>query len=542
MSAAPVTASGRPGSAHRLAARRAPRPGLARLDAALGRVPMGTLVLGVLAAIGATAVVLAGTGALATDPVALLASAATALAATWLGTTVGARVTRSRPHPTSWAVTGLILFLLLWPGTTAAGLLTVAAAGLVAGLSKYVVAVRGRHLLNPAAAGAAALGLLALVVPGIATASWWVGSAALLPVVAVGALLVLWRTRRLGYAAAYAVPAWALTVLGYVLLGTSVADAAWWALSASPVVFLAGFMLSEPLTTPARRWQRTVVALVVAVLSVAPLYVDAPLTPELALVVGNVVAWVLSGRGPSTLLVTASERRGDLLDLRLVPTSPLRAVAGQYLEIDVPGAADDARGRRRALSIASDPASGEVRLLTRVDGGPAGPSAFKRALADLRPGDEVRSTGVWGDFVLPAGNGPLALVASGVGVTPFLAHLATARPLGRDVVLVHAVRDARELVLPPDVPGVSRVVAVVRAGAPGVGPAGPVLRDGRPLPAGWTWVDAALADPDALARAVPDLATRDVLASGPPGAVAAVRAAARRAGVRHLRTDVFLGT
>ncbi|WP_419702879.1 hypothetical protein [Promicromonospora sp. NFX87] len=260
------------------AARRVGLP--ARVDAILSRVSMYVLVLVVLGTIAVTATVLAAWGALSTDPLAMVASAAIALAATWAGTAVGARFTGARPHPGSWAITGLILFLLLWPDLTPAALGTAAVAGLVAGLSKFVLAWRGRHVLNPAAAGAVAVGLVGLVVPDVGSALWWVGSATLLPVVAAGALLVLWRTRGFGFAAAYAVPAWALTTAGYLMLGTPLGDAAWWALSAGPIVFLAGFMLTEPLTAPPRRAQRAAVAAVVAVGSALPLLVGVPVTPS----------------------------------------------------------------------------------------------------------------------------------------------------------------------------------------------------------------------------------------------------------------------
>lgn len=535
-----------------------PRPGLAgRLDQALGRVSMYTLVLAVLGFVTTAAVTLSAVGVLSTDPLALIVSTAVALAATWAGTAAGARLTGARPHPGSWAITGLILSLLLWPGLTPAALATVAVAGLVAGLSKFVLAWRGRHVLNPAVAGAVAVGLVGLAVPSIGSALWWVGNAALLPVVALGALLVLWRTRRLGYAASYAVPAWALTTAGYLLLGTPLADAAWWAVSASPIVFLAGFMLSEPLTTPPRRGQRAAVAALVAVGSVLPLFVAVPLTPELALAAGNVLAFLFGQRRAVVLRLRSAERRGTLLDLRFEAARPLRARAGQYLEVDVPTAARDGRGRRRALSLASDPASDEVRLITRVG---EHPSAVKAELARLVPGDEVRATGVAGDFLLPgapvipgaprrrgagrrsgrSGVRRLALVASGVGVTPFLAHLAVPHG-GRDVVLVHAVRDAAELPLPEEVPGASLVVAVVPTGSPGCAPGGPVLRDGSRLPADWVWLDGTLETAGLLAAAVPGLADREVMVSGSPASVSTVRRQARAAGVRRVRTDTFLG-
>ena len=192
---------------------------------------------------------------------------------------------------------------MLWPGY-GQDLLVLAVAGLAAGVSKYVLAWRGRHVLNPAVAGLLVIGLT-----GFGASIWWVGSQALLPVVLITGLLVLWRTRRLLYALSFVLPAVVLTILGYTASGLSLGQAATFAIGSSPILFLAAFMLSEPLTTPPRQWQRAMVGALVAVVSVLPLYVHAPLvTPELALAVGNVVAFVLGVRHRVVLRLDGARR------------------------------------------------------------------------------------------------------------------------------------------------------------------------------------------------------------------------------------------
>lgn len=516
---------------------------LARLDSALGRVSMYLLVTVSLVVIALVAIVLAAVGQLTYPPGAIALSLVVGVAATYAGTVLGGLLTRSAPHAPSSVITGLILALVLWPGY-GQDLLVLAVAGLAAGVSKYVIAWRGRHILNPAVAGLLVIGLT-----GFGASIWWVGSQALLPVVLVTGLLVLWRTRRLLYALSLVVPAVVLTIVGYTSTGLALGQAL-------PILFLAAFMLSEPLTTPPRRWQRLVVGALVAVVSVLPLYVHAPLvTPELALAVGNVVAFVFGMRHRVVLRLDGARRSGDVLDLTFTPSAPLRVRPGQYVEIDVPRAGmRDVRGRRRVLSVASDPTGGQVRLVTRVAATPgATPSPVKAALATLEPGSTLAVTSVGGDFLLPEREARLALVGAGIGVTPFLSQLdAVARGSleARDVVLVHAVKDVADVLdvvtaAAPQIPGGGVAGSMpARAQLPAgvqlvlVVPPG-VSREA--IPAGWRVVEGAALTREVLAAAVPDLAEREVLVSGSPIAVAAVTDAARAAGVRKIRTDVFLG-
>lgn len=523
---------------------------LARLDGALGRVSMYLLVTVSLVVIALVAIVLAAVGQLTYPPGAIALSLVVGVAATYAGTVLGGLLTRSAPHAPSSVITGLILALVLWPGY-GQDLLVLAVAGLAAGVSKYVIAWRGRHILNPAVAGLLVIGLT-----GFGASIWWVGSQALLPVVLVTGLLVLWRTRRLLYALSFVVPAVVLTIVGYTSTGLALGQALTFAIGSSPILFLAAFMLSEPLTTPPRRWQRLVVGALVAVVSVLPLYVHAPLvTPELALAVGNVVAFVFGMRHRVVLRLDGARRSGDVLDLTFTPSAPLRVRPGQYVEIDVPQAGmRDVRGRRRVLSVASDPAGGQVRLVTRIAATPgATPSPVKAALATLEPGSTLAVTSVGGDFLLPDGGARLALVGAGIGVTPFLSQLdAVARGSleARDVVLVHAVKDVTDVLdvvtaAAPQIPGGGVAGSMpARAQLPAgvqlvlVVPPG-VSREA--IPVGWRVVEGAVLTREVLAAAVPDLAEREVLVSGSPIAVAAVTDAARAAGVRKIRTDVFLG-
>lgn len=495
----------------------------------LGRVSMYRLTLTALLVTLVVAVAAAALDQLHYEPLAIVIAAVLASASTLLTSLALGRLRGIRTHAESSVITGLILTFVLWPSLATADLLAIAAAGVVAGASKFLLTYRGRHVVNPAA-----LGALVVTATGLGTSVWWVGNGVLAPVVLIAAAVIAARTQRVSFLLSYALPALGLTTLGYVLAGTSAADALWWSLTSSPVLFLAGFMLSEPLTQPPRRKQRTVVALVVALGSVLPLYLHAAawMTPELALVIGNVVALAMTRRH-RVVLELRSRRVTDeqheltfaALDSRGRPR-PVGALPGQYLEIDLPHRGADARGRRRALSVASDPRDTTVTLITRV---PQRPSSFKRALAGLEPGARLQTTGLWGDFVPPADDGPVALVAGGIGITPFLAHLSSdALTSHHDLVLVHAVEDPAHAIAPTSVPAGIQVV---------------VISPTRPAETSPSrrWVAGRLQDPSTLLEAVPDLKNRTVYVSGPPVMVGSVRGIARTAGARKVRTDAFIG-
>lgn len=510
------------------------------LDRQLGKVTMYRLVTLVLAVLAVVSVAYTALGDLG-DGLWTVAGQLTSLAVLLVTVTVtswaAARAVRTRAHLESSIITALLLWFLFVPQTGGPKLGWIALAGVLAGLSKFVLAWRGRHVLNPAAAGAFGTYLVQQAVgPAVEDrigASWWIASTDLLPWVAVAAFLVLWRTRRLDVGLLFVAVAGVLVVLALHDFGQSYGDAARTALETSPLLFFAGFMLSEPLTLPPRRAQQLAVAVVAAVVYAYPLailLVDE--TPSLfgvadqwqvvALLAANVVAAVLARRSGVRLeLVERRDHGSDTHELVFRANRPVRFRAGQYAELHLPHAGTDSRGTRRVFSIASAPGAETVSFALRL---PHPASSFKRALTTLEPGAVVRSTGVGGDFVLPRDPAePVVLVAGGIGVTPFLSQLADA---DRDAVLVYGLGPSERVPFAADLDG-RRVVLVA--------PERPAE-----LPEGWTFVASPVLTADVVAAAVPDLASRRAYVSGPPAMVNAVRPGLRRR-ARAVHTDYFSG-
>ncbi|MHA7238331.1 FAD-dependent oxidoreductase [Arthrobacter sp. TMS1-12-1] len=500
----------------------------AALDGLLGRMTMYRLTLTLLLVLAAEALILSLAGLLAFTPGELGGTLLAAVGGTVVGTRLMALILRLRPHGESSLITGLILFLIMFPSSTGAGLGGILAAGVAAGASKFLLAVRGRHVFNPAAAGAVVATLL-----GVGVAGWWVANAYMLPVVVLGGALLLYRTRKLSMAAVFLVVTVGILLYGLVQDGMMPAAGLQLVLTSYPVLFLVGFMLTEPLTLPPLRWQQWLVAAVVGVVvalqpSIGPVF----LGPEFALVLGNAVAFAM-GQRRAVRLSFAGQRQLTPTSAELVfePERPVRFRAGQYMELDVPHRGVDSRGRRRVFSITSAPQRSDAVTFGLRTAEPG--SSFKTALLDLPDDARITGTLVGGDFQLPRDPAaPLLLVAGGIGVTPFISQLRDLAERGeeRDVVLAYMVRSEQEIAFRDELAGLgTRVLLFMPAPAAAAA-----------LPGAWTHAGAE-PTADGLLAAVPDLPRRKVFISGSPSFIGRLRRELRAAGVPRVTTDAFLG-
>ncbi|MFD5215926.1 FAD-dependent oxidoreductase [Microbacterium sp. NPDC058345] len=505
-----------------------------RVLAVLGAISMYRLVLFALIALAAIAIVLSFFGAVGASALEIVVSFAVLALVISLVDAGAQRILRLPWRVESSLVTALILLFVLQPSMTLPGLAGTALAGALASLSKYLIAWRGRHILNPAAFGAAVV-----TVFGLGTfSSWWVGTPALAVPVAVLGLAVLWRTEKVRIVLVFLFMAVIVSIVRQAVqaqafgLVFSLPDALLLALAQSPYLFLGAFMLSEPLTLPPRRWQQFSVAGLVGLLAGWPISIAGLFTlgQERALLVGNLLAFAFAVRGSVRLVL---EKRQFVTptaqELTFRVGSRLRFIAGQYLELDMPHRRPDARGTRREFSILSAPADLPTLRIAYKDGDQKHPSSYKRALAAAEPGAVLAVTGTWGDFVLPRGGAPVLMVAAGIGVTPFVSQLRQLRAtrVERDVVLVYVAAEAAELAFRDEIAETGVRVVVFTRDEPSA------------LPAHWTWARGARLDAAGLERIVPDLAVRHAFISGPPRLIADLAPALQKA--RSLTTDAFAG-
>ncbi|WP_136609699.1 oxidoreductase [Sinomonas albida] len=503
----------------------APAAAKVRLDAALGRVSSYRLVLSVLAVFVLYSLVLNLLGWLRFGIPAMLASLVVCVGVSYVANRGIAAIFRVRPHSESALVTGLLVYFLFWPSLAPLDLGVTALACLFAAASKYVLAFHARHAFNPAAFGAFAVALT-----GWGAATWWAGTPAMLWAVAPGALLVLYRVQRLAMAAVFAVVALALNSAVFATAGVFPAGAVVQAVAQGPLVFFAGFMLSEPLTMPGRRRHQYAYAAVIAAAYALP-FALGPISgsPETALVIGNLLAFAFGlSQGLDLKFVERRRLTPTSYEFVFVPGRRARFLPGQYAELSLPHSGGAWAGRRRTFSFTSAPSSDVVAFGVST---PAPVSPAKQVLLDLEPGRRVWAAAVAGDFVLPRDQGvPLLLVAGGIGLTPFASMLRALKSAGeeRDVVVLASVSAPEELAF-AGVLQASRARVVVRTS------------DGGAVPDFAEDAGMAPFTPQRLRELVPDIGERTAYVSGPPSFVGAVGPALRAAGARRVRRDAFSG-
>ncbi len=507
---------------------------LGRADAAMGRLPTYRFVTVALAVLAVISVLGAIPGWVSiASPAAILATFAVAVLATALSGRAFAALLHTDHYGTSSLVTGLLLGFLLFPSLDPVGLLLVAAAGIVASASKYVLAIGGRHLLNPAAFAAFVVGLT-----GLSGSAWWVASPFLLPFVVVVAALVLIRIRVIGPAVLLVAVAAVLETVGQIRFGGTAGGALAATFTSTPIVFLAAFMFTEPFTLPPRRSQRWILAAVVGVLVALPYFVPFTIgtfspSPESALLVGNLVSLAFARPVARQLRFARRVPLTDTItEFRFTPDRPITHVAGEYLELQVPHSRSDVRGTRRTLTIVSAPGDPELAVAVRMR---EPISSFKRSLDSLAVGATARAAMVSGAFVLPADRRlPLVLVAGGIGITPFISQLraevaeTAAGAAPRDLVLVLRIASATEIPYRDVLAGTGARVLLI---AP----------DADVIAVPEHWHTTASLDVASLTAVLPEPAARTAYVSGSPRFVGAAGRVLRQAGVRRIRTDAFSG-
>jgi len=499
------------------------------IDDLLDRITMYRLALYYLLALWAVALVLGLTGSLTLNRLDLLFSTALVVAVCWLTNFVFVRVFSVPESRDSVWITALILVLIMspahWDDWDGIGALVFASVWAMA--SKYIVAVGRRHVFTPAAFAAAMTGLLLDHPP-----TWWIaGNVTMLGFVVVGGLLVARKLQRGDLVLSCVVAA------GIAILLTSLPGDDWTALVNtvvySPLLFVAFVMLTEPLTTPPRRRERIIYGALVGVLLAPTIHIGGLyFTPEAAILIGNVFAWAVSPKRRFALTLQKVERSAaTAYDYVFGTDRPLPFTPGQYLEFALGLPHGDSRGNRRYFTIASAPTEDAVRLGVKFN---PEASAFKQALAAMKPGDTIFASGLAGDFVLPSDrDAKLAFLAGGIGITPFRSMLRYLLDRGeaRPVVMLYAAERPDDLAYREIIDRAQSELGIRTTYA--------VAREADGLPG----AHLGFIDESMIRSAIPDYAERTFYVSGPRAMVVACERVLHHIGVpaAHIKTDFFPG-
>ena len=431
---------------------------------------MYRVITSVLGVIILAAAALSAVGLVGFSPAGILVTAVVAIAGTVIGSAIGRAIIKNPLHLESSVITGLLIASIVPPTLDPIDIIGATSAGLLAGISKFLIAPGGRHILNPAAAGVSIAVLF-----GLTFSFWWVATPPLTPMIIIGGLLVAYRAGVLKTVGVFVVVAFLALGARLLISGEPLGVTVWLMVTSYPVLFLGLFMLTEPLTLPTRQWHHYVVATVVALGVALPFAIPFGggftlySSPELALVVGNLVAWglVAASRTRRSTMFTVNEATslsGDVTEFTLSLQKPLRLEPGQWVELHLPYSRPDGRGSRRVFSVSSDVGeasepSPTLRLATRQS---TPGSSFKEALFSDESGGRGRITQVGGEFTPPTDGKPIVCVAGGIGVTPFASWIRSQNPTPDNPLnlwLVVVVKRPGELLYPElgYLPGVTLV-------------------------------------------------------------------------------------
>ena len=499
------------------------------VDSFLNRITMYRLVLYYLLVLLGAAALFGFVGILPYNPATLVFSTLLIVGACWVTNIAFAKGFGAATNVESVYITALILALIITPvaSTDYIGIGFLIFASVWAMSSKYILAIGKKHVFNPAAFGIA---LAALTINQSAT--WWVGgNLAMLPLVFLGGLLIVRKIHRFDLVWSFAAVALGATVLTSPSVGslTPITQT----LLHSPFFFLAFVMLTEPLTMPPNWWLRVIYGSIVGFLFAPNIHIGSfYLTPELALLAGNIFAYLVSPKGRFMLkLIERNKLANGVYEFVFASDRPFGFRPGQYLEWTLGHKFADNRGNRRYFTIASSPTEDTVRVGVKFY---EPMSTFKRALMAMRVNDTISASHLAGDFVLPRDQEKkLVFIAGGIGVTPFrsMAQYLIDEKEKRSAVLFYSNKTAAEVAYKDVFDRAAREVGLKTVYA--------LTNEASPVPGMHQGpVDGAL-----IAQEVPDYKERTFYISGPRGMVEAFKKTLHDMGVPrwHVKTDYFPG-
>lgn len=360
----------------------------------------------------------------------------------WATNTVFSAVYKAPTNLESVYISALILVLVIAPIKSTNDIFFVMWAAILMVASKYILAIKRKHIFNPVALAIAltSFGLLR-------SANWWVGTALLTPLVVVGGYLIVRKIRREDMVFSFCVTV-LLTIFAFTVFNHgnlfSVLNKV---LLNSSFFFLALVMLTEPLTTPPTQYAQIVYGALVGFLFVpqvhfGPIYS----TPELALLIGNIFSYLMSPKDKLILFLQQKiQLTPDTYDFVFQPQKKLSFTPGQYMEWTLPHQQIDSRGNRRYFTIASAPTEDTVRIGVKFYDNS---SSYKKSLLKIDSGTPIVAAQLSGDFTLPPLQTKTVLVAGGIGITPFRSMLQYLLDKGekRDLVVLYSNKNEKEIV------------------------------------------------------------------------------------------------
>jgi len=413
------------------------------IDNQLNGITMYRLILYYLILLFGAAFYFSILGSVSLDPFALLFSLGLLIAVCWITNRVFSLTYGVPTNVESVYISALILALIITPPQSASDIWFLIWAGILSMASKYIVAYKGKHLFNPAAF-AVALTYFAVN----QSASWWIGSAVMLPITLIGGLLIVRKIRRFDLVLSFLASNLAFTVLETWYTGDGLLMTLQNTFLYSPILFFACVILTEPLTTPPTRRNRIYYGTLLGFLFTPQLHFGSLyITPELAIILGNIYSFIVSPKDKLILkLRDKSLIAPDIYEFIFSVPRSFKFRPGQYMEWTLGHQTPDARGNRRYFTLASSPSEKVLKLGIKFN---ENSSTFKKNMLNMNKGSEIIASQLDGDFVLPNDRmQKYIFIAGGIGITPFrsmIKYLLDTRQR-RSITLLYAVKDEKDIV------------------------------------------------------------------------------------------------
>ncbi len=355
----------------------------------------------------------------------------------WATNEIFAKVLKVQTNVESASITALILFLVAFPAESFSDFRNLVLVAVLAMASKYILAINKKHVFNPAA-----IALVVMSLFGVGIGAWWVGSSVMLIPVAILGFLVLRKIRHFTmFFAFFGVAVATIVAVGlnnnYVFVDILKEIFTSW-----PIIFFGTIMFTEPLTTPPTKKLQVIYAVIVGALFGSQInFGGIYMTPELALVIGNIFSYIVSPKYRLVLTLSSKDtinKKGDVDEFRFESDKKISFKPGQYLEWTLGHNKPDSRGNRRYFTISSSPTEEKVMLGIKYYDKP---SSFKMRLGQLKVGEKIHAGSLSGEFTMPEDlNKKLVFIAGGIGVTPFrsMAKYMIDKKEKRDAVLLYS--------------------------------------------------------------------------------------------------------
>lgn len=500
------------------------------IDNILNKITMYRLVLYYLIVLWLFAFCFSFFKLLPFNAVQLLISSAVFLITCWIFNKVFSKIFNVITNLESVYISAFILILLITPAKNISDYLFIISASIITISSKFIIAFKNKHFFNPVAIAVFITSIISL-----GSASWWIGTSIMLPIVFIGGLLILRKIQRFELVSFFLLSAFFVISLFSFINGFPILETIYRIIFDSPIIFFSFVMLTEPLTMPPRQNLRIYYGVLVGLLFSPQLHFgNIYTTPENSLLIGNIFSYLV---GPKDKIISAIQQKiqiaPDMIDFLFIPKKKLSFSPGQYMEWTISHKNPDSRGNRRYFTIASSPTENELRLGVKFY---QNGSSYKKAMAAIDINTPIVGAQLSGDFTLPEDiKQKLVFIAGGIGITPFRSMIKYLIDLKqqRPIILFYANKTADEIVY-SDVFNQAQAELGLKTIY--------TLTDQNKIPLNWSGKVGRI-DANMIIQEVPDFMERIFYLSGPHAMVTGFEEVLKNMGVNKskIKKDFFPG-